>query len=201
MTIGLGPHLRMVSLGVLAHWCPACDRQHLLHMGHRSARTLDWDHNTAHPTFDRDIHHSDGCGVCHYFITAGKVVFCADSTHLLAGKTVDLPCYPQSQPRKDPSVSYSLSLKAATKAAAAALAAAKLDEVIVSQPVHKVDRAAALANLQAHLDLLPEATEAQEVVVSMHGSVGGDIDWTVGEVRTLSNAGSGCSVSICLKTA
>lgn len=98
MTIGLGAHLRMVSLGVLAHWCPACDRPHLLHMGHRDARLLDWDHNTRVPTFSPDIKHVDERGVCHYFITDGKVEFCADCTHLLAGRVVDLPAYPHSQP-------------------------------------------------------------------------------------------------------
>lgn len=96
MSIGIGPHLRMVALGVLAHWCSACDRQHLLRMGHRDTRKLDWDHNTLRPTFSPDIRQDEGGVVCHYFITAGKVEFLADSTHILAGKTVDLPAFPLS---------------------------------------------------------------------------------------------------------
>lgn len=28
---------------------------------------------------------------CHSFVTDGKVAYCADSTHALAGQTVDLP--------------------------------------------------------------------------------------------------------------
>lgn len=99
MTIGLGAHLRMVSLGVLAHWCPACDRVHHLALGHRDTRTLDWDHNTIKPTFSRDIRHVDPeLGVCHYFIREGKIEFLADSAHIMAGRTVDLPTYPHFKP-------------------------------------------------------------------------------------------------------
>lgn len=94
MSIGIGPHLRMVALGVLAHWCPACDRVHLLHMGHRDSRNLDWDHNTAHPTFTPDVRQPSDSAVCHYFITAGKMEFLPVSTHILAGKVVDLPVFP-----------------------------------------------------------------------------------------------------------
>ena len=31
------------------------------------------------------------CGVCHSFITDGRIQFLADCTHKLAGQTVDLP--------------------------------------------------------------------------------------------------------------
>ena len=31
------------------------------------------------------------CGICHSFVTAGKIGFLPDSTHKLAGQTVDLP--------------------------------------------------------------------------------------------------------------
>jgi hypothetical protein len=96
-------------------------------------------------------------------------------------------------------MSYSFSAKGATKHHALADAHQKFDEMVASQPVHKVDREAAFANLQKHMDLLPEAGTDEEVIVSMHGSVGGDMDWSTGEVRRLSTAGSGCSVSVCRK--
>lgn len=98
MSIGLGPHLRMVALGVLAHWCPACDRAHLLEMGHRDSRKIDWDHDTKRPTFTPDIRHQVGDVTCHYRITDGRVEFLPDSTHILAGRTVDLPVYPPFRP-------------------------------------------------------------------------------------------------------
>lgn len=31
------------------------------------------------------------CGICHSFVTDGKIQFLGDCTHILAGKTVDLP--------------------------------------------------------------------------------------------------------------
>jgi len=37
--------------------------------------------------------HSFSCVRCHSFITDGKIQFLADSTHALAGHTVDLPEY------------------------------------------------------------------------------------------------------------
>lgn len=32
-----------------------------------------------------------GCGVCHSFVVEGRIQFLSDSTHALAGQTVDLP--------------------------------------------------------------------------------------------------------------
>lgn len=34
------------------------------------------------------------CGVCHSFVTDGRIQFLSDCTHALAGQTVDLPEYP-----------------------------------------------------------------------------------------------------------
>lgn len=94
-------------------------------------------------------------------------------------------------------MSYSFSLKAATKAAALAAAAAKFDaEVLAQQPVHRVDRDAALANAEKHLALVAEPVEGEEVSLSMYGSVGGDVDHGTGDVRRLTTAGSGCTASI-----
>lgn len=94
MSIGLGPHLRMVSLGVLSYWCPACDRAHMINL---SARGASWNHDGGRPTFTPDIRHTDGTGICHHFITAGRVEFLPDSTHILAGKTVPLPVFPHQR--------------------------------------------------------------------------------------------------------
>lgn len=35
------------------------------------------------------------CNRCHSFITDGRIQFLADSSHALAGQTVDLPEYPE----------------------------------------------------------------------------------------------------------
>lgn len=35
------------------------------------------------------------CSVCHYFVRAGRIEFCSDSTHQFAGKTVDMSPLPE----------------------------------------------------------------------------------------------------------
>lgn len=50
--------------------------------------------NLECPTFQPSLlvqwENETGKRVCHSFITNGKIQFCADSTHSLSGKTVDL---------------------------------------------------------------------------------------------------------------
>lgn len=65
-----------------------------------------FDGNLDAPTFSPSVlHHAHGGVVdgpnefkpqvqCHYFIRAGRIEFCGDSRHALAGKTVDLPPLP-----------------------------------------------------------------------------------------------------------
>lgn len=40
------------------------------------------------PTFEPSI---NIVGQCHYFVRAGRIEYCGDSKHELAGQTVDLP--------------------------------------------------------------------------------------------------------------
>lgn len=98
-------------------------------------------------------------------------------------------------------MSYSFSLRAASVAALLAAAVEKMGETVKQQPVHAVDCDAALKNLEAHAKLVGEPADGEELAASMHGSVGGEIDWNTGEVRRLSTAGSGCTVYKCLATA
>ena len=47
-----------------------------------------FDGNEESPTFAPSI---NIVGRCHYHIRAGRIEFCGDSKHALAGKTVNLP--------------------------------------------------------------------------------------------------------------
>jgi hypothetical protein len=100
----LSAKLRSVEGGV-AHWCPACDESHV----YRVPRWM-FDGNVDSPTFSpsmliswgtwgdddpEDKEKYDG-RICHYFLTAGKLAYCGDSTHALAGQTVDLPDWPKA---------------------------------------------------------------------------------------------------------
>lgn len=92
--------------GGFSHWCPACRASHQFAVDAPNASGAIWtfDGNLLLPTFapsmniawgnrvDPKCEH--GGGVCHYNLTAGQIIFCADSTHELAGKTVPLPPLP-----------------------------------------------------------------------------------------------------------
>lgn len=75
-----------------------------------------WNGDTARPTIDPSIlarsgHYASAwkegdpcwcgknlgytCGICHSYVTDGRIQFLTDSTHALRGQTVDLPEYPQ----------------------------------------------------------------------------------------------------------
>lgn len=94
--------------GGFGHWCPACDNMHEITVdepNHSGAKWL-FDGNATTPTFSPSVnlcinppgHHHYQPDLetirCHYFITSGRIIFCGDCTHGLAGQTVDLPDFP-----------------------------------------------------------------------------------------------------------
>ena len=92
----------------VVHWCPGCDQPHGIRIaGAPPVWTFDfnWENPTFSPSImcfttettddnDRPLPHPVDRTLCHYFIKAGKIEFCGDSPHALAGKTVDLPDWP-----------------------------------------------------------------------------------------------------------
>lgn len=86
------------------HWCPGCNRIHQIAVDapFRNGARWTFDGNAESPTFSPSVsvllRPSMGADRperrCHYFIRAGRIEFCADSTHALAGQTVDLPDLP-----------------------------------------------------------------------------------------------------------
>ncbi len=82
--------------GAHSHWCPACSELHIL--------PPSWKFNgdIEKPTFTPSFKHSWRQGgdepamkVCHYFITAGQILYCGDCTHAMSGQTVDIPSLPE----------------------------------------------------------------------------------------------------------
>ena len=107
-----------------AFWCPACQALHRVpsnlvpsHPGPK----WEWNEDVDRPTFSPSVlvrsgHYADGgtpgscwctynashpgetpsfeCVLCHSFVTDGRIEFLQDSTHHLAGQTVDLPDIP-----------------------------------------------------------------------------------------------------------
>ena len=68
-------------------------------------------------------------------------------------------------------MSYSFTVGARTKDDAKALVEKAFDDVLAQQPIHKADRAAAIAAADALIYLLGDPEEDQDVVVSVNGYV------------------------------
>lgn len=71
------------------HWCEGCRSEHVIDVrndGQHPAWTFNGDFNK--PTFEPSINYWKV--VCHYFVKDGKIIYCADSTHKFAGKSIPL---------------------------------------------------------------------------------------------------------------
>lgn len=90
--------LRSSEGGGLAFRCPGCNRTHRITVGQGG---WSWNGNAELPTFTPSILVSyDGAdagrngappAVCHSYVTNGRIQFLGDTTHALAGHTVDIP--------------------------------------------------------------------------------------------------------------
>jgi len=100
----LGDFLRKFD-GGYGHLCPGCSQVHFIAVEKELPNGAQWtfDGNIEAPTFGPSIKVTVPIGarrqnerplVCHYFLKAGQIEFCGDSTHELAGKTVPLPVWP-----------------------------------------------------------------------------------------------------------
>jgi hypothetical protein len=79
--------LRRLTEHLLEHWCPGCKEPHFVDLSKG-----DWNGDTDHPTCSPAL---NIMGRCHYYILDGKLVFCTDCSHDLAGKTVLMKDFPE----------------------------------------------------------------------------------------------------------
>jgi hypothetical protein len=90
---------------VLKHWCPGCKGYHLIevekpnHLGY----SWTWDGNAEQPTVHPSI---NIVGRCHYFVQQGNIVYCSDSIHSYAGKTIPMPVMRNDVYNKDDDNEY-----------------------------------------------------------------------------------------------
>lgn len=108
--------------GRLSFFCPGCKDSHTIRVGAPERPNWSWNGNAEAPTFSPSIlvtsghfvrgHEGDcwctynrdhpeepsrfSCGICHSFVTDGKIQFLGDCTHALAGQTVPLPAWPEN---------------------------------------------------------------------------------------------------------
>lgn len=76
--------------------CPGCGEHHIFQTHWNDGRPAwSWNENFDKPTVHPSIKVTTPGGipgaVCHSFITNGRIQFLTDSTHHLAGQTVELP--------------------------------------------------------------------------------------------------------------
>lgn len=81
--------------------CPGCGMLHIVHVEKPNGAGAQWTFNRSGdtPTFSPSIlvtwqRQIDGEWrdmICHSFVREGMIQFCDDSTHKLAGHTVELP--------------------------------------------------------------------------------------------------------------
>lgn len=82
------------------HWCPGCNMTHqvAIERPFSNGAQWTWDGNALAPTFNPSVNvMPGGPRQCHYFVRAGRIEFCGDSHHALAGQTVDLPDLPAEE--------------------------------------------------------------------------------------------------------
>lgn len=93
---GVTNPIRDLAAGGKAFFCPGCDTVHCVN----DASGPQWSYNgdPVRPTFAPSIlvtmPMSGRREICHSYVTNGRIRFLPDSTHALAGKTVDLPPWP-----------------------------------------------------------------------------------------------------------
>lgn len=85
--------VKRVSYGTAGHrlafMCPTCDEVHMVTDG------WTYNGNADAPTFAPSVRvtHQEGSvtKTCHFHVDGGRIIYCADSTHAMAGRTVDMP--------------------------------------------------------------------------------------------------------------
>lgn len=92
--------VRSVQLGDRPFWYIRCEACGYHHIPADEGWTLqgDFDNPTFTPSIDETVNRTDSKehrpGIptrrCHFIITAGKIKYCPDCTHALAGQTHDL---------------------------------------------------------------------------------------------------------------
>lgn len=95
------------AMAYYLHWCPACKHGHTYPTGGiSSAHNWAFDENFACPSFNPSMHIFVPAGhygdrdmpqrtICHYYLTAGRIIYQGDCRHSLAGQSVAMEPIPE----------------------------------------------------------------------------------------------------------
>jgi hypothetical protein len=105
----MGIKVRESAQNRLAFQCPGCKREHEISVNpakNAGGAGWDWNGSVTQPTFKPSVLSNvgrahPGLHLCHSFVTGGRIQFLPDSTHTLAGQTVELPDYEEDGMAKD----------------------------------------------------------------------------------------------------
>ena len=100
-------HGKAYGKGIM-HFCPGCKEGHIIWTERAEGPKWTWNGSVEKPTTSPSVllfttHDDDGNplpagqrrSLCHYFLVDGKINFCGDCEHDLAGKQgVELPDFP-----------------------------------------------------------------------------------------------------------
>lgn len=97
----LSAKLRSASGGALFFWCPGCATAHMVMVGDGAGPRWGYNADPERPTFSPSVfvnppgpYFSAGAASCHSFIRDGQIQFLNDCSHELAGRTVEIPDFP-----------------------------------------------------------------------------------------------------------
>lgn len=109
--------LKVAKDGNILFYCPGCKEMHSIYVDEKYSYHWNFNNNYDKPTFSPSVliqsgHYANGynsdkcwctwnkehpdkpapfkCGVCHSFVTDGRIQYLSDCTHELAGQTVDM---------------------------------------------------------------------------------------------------------------
>lgn len=106
----MGIKVHEIAPGHIAFHCPGCKDSHAVGVDRPLYNGAKWRYNRnreaptftpsilvtygANPDADEEFKEWRTARICHSFVTDGRIQFLTDSTHELAGQTVDLPDWP-----------------------------------------------------------------------------------------------------------
>jgi len=88
--VTLQPEQTGAKYPLVFYWCPGCNERHDVRINKRDgAPSPSWDFNGDHdkPSFTPSVNY---VGRCHHWVRDGRIEFCGDCGHALAGQTVDM---------------------------------------------------------------------------------------------------------------
>ncbi len=84
--------IRMADGDGIGFYCPGCGSMHVVPIN--GSKAWGYNGNPDSPTLTPSVKVTSQDGVCHFFLTDGRLNYCGDSTHALPNQSARLPTLP-----------------------------------------------------------------------------------------------------------